>query len=477
MRRMRLQWRGVTIRTALILGFGTMAALWLAEGLQAMNRMASGQQEAAAVNERYTAAQDLLSSVRTEVLLGSLFVRDALLDPDPARTQVYTAQLQTAYASAEASLSRYVPVLDSAAERLRVAELSDEIEHFRLTSVEVLASDRDLAPQEVQSLLNRFIAPRRSAVMRVSDAILSLNRRAYVQQQNVLATLAADTQRTIWGRLALALLASLCIGLVATAYVARLERDLRRRRAVEAQATQELQRLSERLVTAQEEERRTIARELHDEVGQALMAVKMELSAARRALLAGDSPYRLLDEAQSIADAAISTVRDLSHLLHPAVLDDLGLVAAVECYLKGIGARHEIAVLFEQEHMAERPASEVEVAAFRIVQEALTNVGRHAHASHCRLRMARGDGLLRIELEDDGVGFPVIRPERSAEPGLGLIGMRERATALGGSIRVQSEPGRGTRLIVELPWRDRPATVDVEGRAEPDLAPLVETHG
>jgi signal transduction histidine kinase len=280
-----------------------------------------------------------------------------------------------------------------------------------------------------------------------------------VQQQNEIATIYGVTQRRLWGSFGVAVLVSLGIALLAAVYIGRLERRIHRQRVKEAENARDLQRLSMKLITAQEEERRAIARELHDEVGQALTAIKVELALAQRAIEAAGAPADVLAEARSISENALHTVRDLSHLLHPALLDDLGLAAAVDWYLKRFGKRHALRVDLLQERMGERLQPQTEAAAFRIVQEALTNVAKHARARCCRVYLQRLTSTLLVTVEDDGIGFdpaPADRADRS--PGLGLIGIRERASRLGGTLRLETAPGAGTRLTVELPARiDPPA--------------------
>jgi signal transduction histidine kinase len=221
-------------------------------------------------------------------------------------------------------------------------------------------------------------------------------------------------------------------------------------------------------VTAQEEERRTIARELHDEVGQVLMAVKVEIALAQKAIEAGGGSGRLLDDAQSITDSALHTVRDLSHLLHPAILDDLGLPAAIGWYLDGFGKRHGIAVELLQDRMDERLAPEIEAAAYRIVQEALTNVAKHADASLAFVYLRRhvNSQSVTVTVEDNGVGFDAAPVRR----GLGLLGIRERVSHFQGKVHIDSAPGKGTRVTVELPARGRMPTVDVNEFDASDLA-------
>src|SRR6185295_5799851 len=140
----------------------------------------------------------------------------------------------------------------------------------------------------------------------------------------------------------LALAASFGIALFATRYASRLEDRLRQQMAKDEESARTLQRLSSQLINAQEEERRSIARELHDEVGQVLTAIKVELAVAQRAIESTGGDAAALQDARTITDGALHAVRDLSRLLHPAMLDDLGLAATVDWYLKGFGKRHGV---------------------------------------------------------------------------------------------------------------------------------------
>jgi signal transduction histidine kinase len=145
-------------------------------------------------------------------------------------------------------------------------------------------------------------------------------------------------------------------------------------------------------------------------------------------------------------------VRDLSHLLHPAMLDDLGLAAATEWYLKGFGKRHGVKTELLQDHLDDRLAPDTETAVYRIVQEALTNVAKHAKATRCRVYLQRLTNTLLVTIEDDGVGFdPVDTRSADGTHGLGLVGIRERVAQLRGTVRLESGAGKGTRLTVEVP--------------------------
>jgi signal transduction histidine kinase len=451
---------GPTIKTALLLGFGLTFGVWLFAGYYFTQRFGDVERRAGTVNERYMRAQELLSTVRAQVLLGSVYVRDALLDPDPATVPAYRAQLESTYRAVDRALAQYVPVVDSAEERRHVAHLRAVVDEFRVTMLEVIAGDSRHRAAEARLLLRTKIVPKRELVIQVSEDVQALNRGAFVQQQRAIAEIYAATQRRLWESLGLAVAASFGIALFAIRYAGRLERRIRRQQTQQAQTNDELQRLSAKLITAQEEERRSIARELHDEVGQVLTAIKVELAVAQRALEANGSAPQLLQDARSITEGALATVRDLSHLLHPALLDDLGLPSAIEWYLRGFGARHEIRTELLHDRMDERFTPEIEASAYRIVQEALTNVAKHARATACRVYLQRLPHTILITVEDNGVGFdPSASGVPGARAGIGLVGIRERAAQLRGTVRLESAPSKGTRLTVELPARVR-ASVD-----------------
>lgn len=209
----------------------------------------------------------------------------------------------------------------------------------------------------------------------------------------------------------------------------------------------ELQTLARRLMTVQEDERAALSRELHDDIGQAITAIKLCASS----LLHEPDPLRrpvVLETAQEIADVADQTVaklRDLSLLLRPPQLDALGLEAALRWQAGTLFRGDGPTLTLDVPPLPCRPAREVELACFRIAQEALTNVLRHAQASDVVLRLACDGDRLVLHVEDDGRGFA---PDR--RDGLGLVTMRERAQQLGGTFDIDSRPG-ATRIDVTLP--------------------------
>jgi two-component system sensor histidine kinase UhpB len=449
----------VTIRTALIVGFGLTLGLWLFAGYQVTRRVSDEQRNAAEANARYIQAQDLLASVRAQVLLASVVVGDALLDPDPHVT-ADRREIDRIFHTIDASLAQYVPVVDTHAAAEHLTRLRGEIDDFRSASGAVLDVDAARGSADGPALLRRLM-PKREAAIRTSDDLQSFNRSAMVEEQRALAQRQADLQHQVWNIFGLALFISLTIAWLASRHATRLEHRLNEQRGREEQVSADLQRLSARLVQVQEDEQRRIARELHDEVGQALSAVKVELTVAERRLERLQGASGLLADAQSSADSALRSVRDLTHLLHPAALEDLGLVAALESQVREFRRRHDVALAFVNEADDRRQHPEIERAVYRVVQEALTNIARHAHARSGRVLVRTDAQALHVIIDDDGIGFDQADVERPGRRrGLGLLGMRERIAQLRGRIDIVSSQGRGTRIDVELPRVDRPSAVD-----------------
>ncbi len=238
----------------------------------------------------------------------------------------------------------------------------------------------------------------------------------------------------------------------------RFEQETRRRHAETAilEARHQLQVLSTRLIEVQEDERREIARELHDEIGQALSLVKIKLQQALR--LHGRDTEALLGDCIEIADYTLKQVRDMSLDLRPPLLDDLGLAAALEWTLQ----RREQAAGWQTAIAADplpgRLAPEIETACFRIAQEALTNVARHARAKVVEVRLRIVGGELELAVRDDGRGFDpeAVRSRPAQRASLGLVSMKERAALVGGRLEFITSEGSGTEVRASFPvrWRN-----------------------
>lgn len=218
-------------------------------------------------------------------------------------------------------------------------------------------------------------------------------------------------------------------------------------------STLRMQLLSRRLVEAQESERRSIARELHDEAGQALASLRFGLRLLEREIDQGGSVTGRVAELMERTDAVIDGLHRLAADLRPASLDHLGLDAALRQYSRAAGAKFGLTVRFKSRGFtSERLPTVVETALYRVVQEAMTNIVRHAHATRVDVLLERRDDRVIVMIEDDGVGFDLSQVTHGEH--FGLLGLRERAEALGGSLTVESTPGAGTTIVVEVASAD-----------------------
>jgi signal transduction histidine kinase len=212
-----------------------------------------------------------------------------------------------------------------------------------------------------------------------------------------------------------------------------------------------LQQLSRRMMEMSEETLQHVARDLHDHLGQSLTAVRMEVGLIERQLSAENQQRNQLESVRRQLGSLLQTVRDLSRLLRPPVLDDLGLVPALQTLVDNFLRQSEIAVAVETSGSNRRLPHAIEVAIYRVVQEALANIARHSQAQSGTIRLEFGGDLVSLRITDNGQGFDVEQQERSGHFGIGLIGMRERVAAHGGELIVASDPATGTRLDLRIP--------------------------
>jgi PAS domain S-box-containing protein len=238
-------------------------------------------------------------------------------------------------------------------------------------------------------------------------------------------------------------------------------RDISERKHAESEQreyTAQLQALSGRVLEAQETERRRVAHELHDELGQSLTAIKINLQAYER--LAQGVPDGITAENIRIVEDALKQVRGLAAALRPSMLDDLGLVPALGWMTEQNAMRSGIAMVFECPMPQIRLSADIETACFRIVQEALTNIVRHAQCSHVHIQLIHEDGALVLSVADNGCGFDVAAMRLRAKSGasMGVLGMQERATLIGGTLTMESATGRGSILTLRCPLRLRNET-------------------
>ncbi len=231
-------------------------------------------------------------------------------------------------------------------------------------------------------------------------------------------------------------------------------------------AVEGLRQLSARLLQAQDDERRRLARELHDSVGQLLAAIGMNISTVRSTPLTPDAAAAEEENARLVEQ--ISTeIRTMSHLLHPPLLDEVGLASALRWYIDGFSTRSKIAVELEIAGDFGRLPNDMEIAIFRMVQECLTNVHRHSNSSTAGVRIVHEAGQVQVEIRDAGKGIPLEKQlslSSSQQSGVGFRGMRERIKQLGGSLDIQSNE-HGTTVQAAMPVGKSPAAAADTGAA------------
>jgi PAS domain S-box-containing protein len=223
-------------------------------------------------------------------------------------------------------------------------------------------------------------------------------------------------------------------------------------------AYQHVTGLLQKVVTAQEDERARISRDLHDQVGQQLTGLRLSLQR-----IAQDHQSSEVDRALALTEQIDRELDFLSWELRPAVLDDLGLAAALPLFVQEWSKHYQIPAEYKVgRYRAGALGRDAEIAFYRVAQEALNNVAKHAHASRVDVLVEARDGFVRLVIEDDGVGFELGERDPAREMGIGIVGMRERASLIGASLQIESQPGQGTAVYLEAPVAHPP-----EGGSEP----------
>jgi signal transduction histidine kinase len=441
---------GSPIRRIVLLGFSAIFALWLISAYALGQRVLEADRRVAEITTKSTQGEGVLGAVRERVLLSSILVRDAVLENGANGVLSVREQLRTLRDDVERRLAEYQPFVDSAIEQEHWTHLRTELDEFWATLSPLLTEP--VNGRTAQALLRGTLVAKRELVFRVSDDLRVLNQDALQEQQLAVTEIHRAVRQRLWWTSGLAVAFGFGVALLATKYIGRLESWIRQQHQQEREHKGELQRLSAELDDARESERRRIARDLHDEIGQALMTIKLDLGVVDRSGELSAPAAAALAEARASTESAIQTVRDLSQLLHPPMLDDFGLAATLQAYVRGFSGRTGVHADLVLDRMDVRVPSPIEVCAYRVIQEALTNVVKHARATSCRVYLHRLPYSLLVTVEDNGAGMAeAVEKSGDRRRGVGLVGLRERVSRAGGTLTVESSPGKGTRLTVELP--------------------------
>jgi signal transduction histidine kinase len=368
------------------------------------------------------------------------------LAENAAEATMQLAEWKAARGNTDQALVECAAVLDIT-DAPQLASLRAEVQdYWRLLEFLTTIPERDRRVLGGQ-YVNREVVRRRGATLDLVDRIDQMSAR---QMESGDAQL-EQTFNTLRIRLIAMLTITVLVGIVLAALTIRrtlrLEAELERRYEEGVRTRQELKDLSARLVSAQEEERRAISRELHDEVGQSLSALLMEAGNAAASVPADSAVVRRhVDSIKKLAEASVNVIRNMTLLLRPSMLDDFGLVPALEWQAREVSKQTGLRVHVAASDSASELPDELKTCIYRVVQEALHNCARHAQAHSVRVVVEQDPRRILLTVEDDGHGFDAGRVR-----GLGLVGMEERVHHLGGNFAVKSQPGSGTKVAVELP--------------------------
>ena len=434
-------------RFVLMAGFGGVLLLMAFAGLDSLQTLSQMQSSNDKVREDFLLRTRLLERIRSDLYVSGTYVRDYLLELESGKAEGHRYSLLETRKDMDAALAQY-RTLPTAQEARPFLLLTEGLAEYWKVLEPVFSWTTGQRKRDGFPFLRDEVFPRRTAMLGIADQIRAIDE----SQLNVGKLRMDRTSFDFRRRLTVTIGLTIGLGLVLAVFSIRKILDLEKRTAANfreiARARAELQQLSARLVAAQEDERRSISRELHDEVGQALTGVLVEMANLSTLIRAQDLD-RVAVKAGEIRcqlEGAIGVVRNMALLLRPSMLDDLGLVPAVEWQAREVGRRNGIWIQVDAGQVSEQLPEEHKTCVYRIVQEALHNVVQHAGARNVNVLIRQEPGCLLVTIRDDGKGFDAQR-----QRGLGLLGIEERVGHLGGTVTVESQPGQGTVLRVKLP--------------------------
>jgi signal transduction histidine kinase len=437
-------------RNVLITGFGVVIILLLFSTTEAYEIQGSLSNEAVEIYHSHVNQDDILFQLRRALWQGANSARDFLLDPSGNRVARFRARIDGHRRESQRSLDDLdrLPKPTQSSSRLRA-----KINEFWSSLEQIPALTENLNAEGQYDFVQREIVPRRNAVGEVVYQFTEINQNALKESEAEFARTRRSAAQRLFLILGLCVIFGMAVAGFSLAHSESLERQTARQYEEVAQAKSELQQLSTRLMEIQEEERTRLSRELHDEIGQTLATLRLEISRAE------SLPNKRLPEirerlasARVLAEKTVQTVRDICSLLRPTLLDDLGLGPALQWQVEEFTRRTGVACAFDEEGLEDALPEAVRTCVYRVLQESLHNCEKHAGATTASVSIRQASGVVTIRIEDNGCGFelePKGARQRAAR--FGLLGMRERAAALGGALDVNSAPGAGTRLVLRLP--------------------------
>jgi signal transduction histidine kinase len=413
------------------------------------------------LNFHHREVEAKLRRLRSDVHLSGIFVRDYLLDAERDHADEYQDRLAQFRRDNLATLAE-LRALAGDEHADRIARLQSQLDDYW----RVFEPLMDWTITEKLTLSARFIRaelfPRREAVLLIAEEIESLNNANLAGQSSQVTRQQEAFRSDLYGLLWRVLLLGVVVAFVCVVRLRILEERSDRQKHAAQDAERQLRELSHQLVAAQEEERRKLSRELHDHVGQMLTALRMELGHVDRISTGNTRLGSAVAECRQLVDEMVRIVRDLALGLRPSMLDDIGLQPALEWQARDFSRRYAVPVDLEVAGDLDALTDQQRTCVYRVVQEALTNTIRHAHAQRVAIHVHAGDERLTLSVTDDGVGVSSAAGGSGAATrhrGLGLKGIEERVRELDGSVEMWSAAGQGSTLTITLPLSAAEATL------------------
>jgi signal transduction histidine kinase len=427
-----------------------MLLLMIFAGMDSLRSLRKLNQVSGEVSQRFSARSEALVAVVVTVHTYTDHMEEYLLSDAAISNTAAPAEIQKNGQEVHRAVEKY-PRDCCPQERSLLAKIDEGIARQEGSFAGMLARRADERRQRGHAFVYDELIPRKTELLRLASTVAELNGQELRSENQALTAQFEKLQTRLGRTIALTLFAGMLLSLAAGYYILRLEQHGRGRYVALAKSRQELERLSRRLVDAQEAERRSISRELHDEVGQTLGALLVDIGHLSNLLPAEDRiTQEQIGRIKKAAETAVKSIRDIALLLRPPMLDDLGLVPALEWQARETSRRGEMEVEVHAEELKGDLPDEVKVGIYRLVQEALQNAATHAHAKNATVLLKRERNSVVVEIIDDGKGF---QPERTR--GMGILGMEERVRQLGGVLAIRSTPGKGTAVHAELPIDDK----------------------
>ncbi len=427
-------------------GYGGLIALLLFSVVEAYRVQSTLSRQNIEVYREYVKQDEALIRLRRYVWQGSVYARDFFLRPDADRAAVFRSQIRQLRNDSFGDVATLkIPERSYGEVKAMLTEFWDTLERASASMVGVTGED-------AYAYVQREIVPRRSAA---GDAFLELStagRQAVENSEIEFAQVRRAAGRDILLILGITLLLGVAVAAYSIWRTGTLERESARNYQIVAEARRDLKRLSTRLIDIQEEERARLSRELHDEIGQVLTAIRIEISQSLSSAGRAPEAHERLERARQLVERAVRTVRNISLLLRPSALDDLGLVPALQWLSDDFSNRTGMECAFAEEGVQEALPDAVKTCAYRVVQEALHNCEKHSAASLVRIQVRQTASTLDLEIEDNGRGVNLSSAGMPLQnTGSGLLGMRERAAMLGGRVAIRSAVGAGLKLALSIP--------------------------